>query len=134
MPARVRVPQLFALIQESIDQAVPNDDREQSFDEFGLGGVTSTGSPNDRIMDVQCETYKQTLFCPELGHRTRSAQSNVPLSANSGHCVLTLANLIQFAQLHSAIRRPATALTFHVQSITLGVICWMYNFLRGKRT
>ena len=28
-------------------------------------------------MDVQCETYKQTLFCPELGHRTRSAQSDV---------------------------------------------------------
>ena len=21
-------------------------------------------------MDVQCETYKQTLFCPELGHET----------------------------------------------------------------
>ncbi|MGC1692100.1 MAG: hypothetical protein WA756_19530, partial [Pseudolabrys sp.] len=45
-------PHLFALIQESIDQVVLNDDREQSFDEFGLGGVTSTGSPNDRIMDV----------------------------------------------------------------------------------
>ena len=28
------------------------------------------GQPNDRIMDVQCETYKQTLFCPELGHGT----------------------------------------------------------------
>ena len=61
---------LVALIQESIDQVVLNDDREQSFNEFGLGGVTATGSPNDRIMDVQCETYKQTLFCPELGHGT----------------------------------------------------------------
>jgi hypothetical protein len=40
------------MIQESIDQAVLNDDREQSLDKFGLGGVTSTGSPNDRIMDV----------------------------------------------------------------------------------
>ncbi|HVQ82086.1 MAG TPA: hypothetical protein VMS82_19460, partial [Pseudolabrys sp.] len=29
---------LVALIQESIDQVVLNDDREQSFDEFGLGG------------------------------------------------------------------------------------------------